>query len=206
MQEYFHLMNSLVMQNNKTRKNLEQNEKFHLKQPCLLSSGMCIVVLRRLLRKEARDCYKWNFYCVGNGILVSFFFQVVLPLTISSFLASPSICRRCVYLSIPLSKDPKSPPALKISDARENPFSRLISLSSILSTSLRIPSSSGSHRDWTISELPHSLLYSNTILESWCDSKTWSGIVCNRQMKKCQNFKMDFLYPTMIKYLSPKVL
>ena len=128
-----------------------------------------------------------EIYCVENGIVVSFFFHVVRPLTISSFLASPSICRRCVYLSVPLSKDPKSPPPLKISDANENPFSRL-SLSSIMSTSLRIPSSSGSHSDWTISELPHSLLYSNTILESWWDSKTWSGIVCNRQMIKGQNF------------------
>lgn len=137
-----------------------------------------------------------EIYCVENGIVVSFFFHVVLPLTISSFLASPSTCRRCVYLSVPLSKDPKSPPPLRISDAKENPFSRLISLSSIMSTSLRIPSSSGSHSDWTISELPHSLLYSNMILESWWDSKTWSGIVCNRQMKKCQNLNGLGFFPS----------
>ena len=107
----------------------------------------------------------------GNGSRESFFFHVVLPLTISSFLRFPLTCSRCVYLKGHFSNGPKSIWPSKISEVKENPLSRLMSFPSF------IASSSGSQRDCTISELPHSLLYSSVILESWWFSKNKSGIV-----------------------------
>lgn len=111
-----------------------------------------------------------------------FLFHVVLPLTISSFWRSPSVWRRCVYVNGTFSNEPRSPPPSRISDAKENPLSRLMSLF-CLNPSFKIPSSSGWQSDWTMSELPHSFLYSSMILDSWLDSKISSGMVCWRGWK-----------------------
>ena len=97
-------------------------------------------------------------------------------LTISSFPRSPLTWRRCVYLSGTFSKLDKSPLPSRISDARENPFRLMPFL--CFNPSSRIPPSSGWQSDWTMSEFPHSLLYSSMIVDSLWDSKISSGMVC----------------------------
>lgn len=113
-----------------------------------------------------------------------FVLHFVLPLTISSYLRPPLVWRTCVYPNVPLWKDPFSRPwPSRISDAIGNPFSNLISFGCCWPPSLRIAASSGSHRDWTMSELPHSLLYSSMMLDSWWLSKNWSGMVWRNYLK-----------------------
>ena len=97
-------------------------------------------------------------------------------LTISSFPLSPLTWRRCVYLNGTFSKLDKSPLPSRISDARENPFRLMPFL--CFNPSSRIPPSSGWQSDWTMSQFPHSLLYSSMIVDSLWDSKISSGMVC----------------------------
>jgi hypothetical protein len=129
---------------------------------------------------------------LDSSILDCLFFHVVFPLTISSFWVSPWVWRRCVYLRGTLSKDPSSPLPSMISEAKENLLSGLMSLF-CFKRLLRIPSSSGSQSDWTIFELPHSLLYSKMMPESWWDSKNWSGIVCRKnELRKNEHVNKVF--------------
>lgn len=103
----------------------------------------------------------------GNGLTPCFFsLHVVLPLTISSFFFSPFVCSRWVKLNGLWFNDPFPS---RIGD--EWPFRPMFLLQW------------GSQRDSTTSELPHSLLYSSVMSESWCFSKNSSGIV----------WKYDFL-------------
>lgn len=93
--------------------------------------------------------------------------------------------------------DPRKPWLSRISDANEYPFCRLISVGGFWSPSSRPAASSGSHRDWTMSELPHSLLYSSMMLDSWWLSKNWSGMVWRKYCKIL--LKIWYLYQCRIK-------
>lgn len=116
-----------------------------------------------------------------------FFFHLVLPLTISSFWLSPLIWRRWVNPYVFIPREPRCPFPSMIPDAKTIFSSRLCS-----SPFAKILSSSGWQSDWTLSELPHSLLYSSTILDSWWDSKNLSGIVC-KKMKKSHDLRLTLV-------------
>ena len=113
-----------------------------------------------------------------QGALYVFFFHVVLPRTISSYLSPAFSCRRCVYfIGLCWSAPAKLWWPLMISGESEGPMAM------VTFSCGGIESSSGWQMDCTTSELPHSFLYSRVMLLSWFCCRKWSGSVCIAQRR-----------------------